>query len=164
MKDMIEKIDISNPSIAEAVRKQMVVVTSKEKGLLSEKSERFIRRNGLNILEKYACIKLYSSEGRSAVSAVVTTGRIEGDVCASFILSYTIAIGGTTHYIVVKRLTDGMFARFYYVKNGDSMSIYLVTSLDYSITNAVPLIETGFFTYHLTKDTLPEGAIEIPIS
>lgn len=32
---MIEKIDISNPSIAEVVRKQMVEATVEEKGLLS---------------------------------------------------------------------------------------------------------------------------------
>lgn len=160
---MMEKIDISAASVAEAVRKQMALATTKNKGLLDAGSERFVRSNGLYIIDRPACIRLYSAEGRTAVSAIISTGRVEGSVCTSFILSFSLASVSSFFYDV-KRLNDGPSAQFYYVKNGVNVSIYLVPTTDYSITNITPLIETGGFTYHLARETLPEGAIEIAIS
>ena len=157
---MIEKIDVKDASIAEEIRKNMGVATSARNGLMEAGSVRYVKTRGLNINENQACIKLYSSVGRASVSAIVCTGRIEGSTASSFVLSFAAATSGT-FYCNIKRISGNNPAKFYYHKNGGNASIYLVTGVDYSITNVVPLIETGSYSYHLTRDTLPDGAVEI---
>ena len=159
---MIEKIDVKDASIAEEIRKNMGVATSARNGLMEARSVRYVKTTGLSIDENQGCIKLYSSVGRASVSAIVCTGRIEGSIASSFVLSYAAAsLTSSTFYCNIKRISGNNPAKFYYHKNGVNVSIYLVTGVDYSITNVVPLIETGSYSYHLTRDTLPDGAVEI---
>ena len=65
---------------------------------------------------------------------------------------------------IVSKINAATTARFYYENNGNEVSIFVVSNMDYSITNITPLLERGGCSYHLTKETLPEGAIAIPIS
>lgn len=160
---MIEKIDIKDPSIAEEVRKNIAIATVSQKGLLSEKSVRFVNSSGIHIPKRTACIKLYSASGMTSVTAIISTGRVEAGRCGVYILSFTMANAGEFS-CAVNKINTGLSAIFYYVKDGNKASIYLVTTVDYSVTNISPLLEQGVFTYHLTEDTLPEGAVEIPIS
>ena len=64
---MIEKIDIKDASIAEAVRKNMAVATDDAKGLLDANSNRFVKSSGIHITEAGGCIKLYSGHGQTSV-------------------------------------------------------------------------------------------------
>ena len=144
----------------EEIRENIPVATQAQKGLLNTGSDRFVKAKGLAITEKSACIKLYSAVGQTAVVALVTTGRIEGNACGVFILSFSMASMGT-YSCIIKKLNSGLSAKFYYVKDGNRVSIYLVSTVDYSITNISPLLESGNFSYHLMQESLPEGAVQI---
>ena len=95
--------------------------------------------------------------------AFVATGRIEGNICCAFLLSFSMASMGTFDCIV-KRLNSGVSAKFYYVKEGNKVSIYMVSGVDYSITHISPLLESGNFSYHLKQESLPEGAVQIDVT
>lgn len=157
---MIQKIDIKDASIAEEVRKQMNVATPDNKGLMEANSVRYVKSSGIMVEEKNSCIKLYSATRTTAISAIVSHGRVEGVSPGSFILSFSMTAGGNFSK-ALKGLLGSNPAKFYYYQNGSSVSIYIVTGYDHSVTNVVPLIETGGYSYHLTRDTLPDGAVEI---
>lgn len=159
----MEKIIITDSSVIEEIRENIPVATQAQKGLLNTGSDRFVKAKGLAITEKSACIKLYSAVGQTAVVALVTTGRIEGNVCGVFILSFSMASMGT-YSCIIKKLNSGLSAKFYYIKDGNRVSIYLVSTVDYSITNISPLLESGNFSYHLMQESLPEGAVQIEIT
>lgn len=154
---------ISKADLTEIIRDNMLVATQTQKGLLNADSDRFVKAKGLGITEKLACIKLYSAVGQTAVAAFITTGRIEGNVCGVFLLSFSMASMGT-YYCNIKRLNSGVSANFYYVKDGNKVSIYMVPSVDYSITSISPLLESGNFSYHLKQESLPEGAVQIDVT
>lgn len=159
---MIEKVQISDANVIEEIRDNIPVATQAQKGLLNAGSDRFVKANGLYIKETQACIKLYSGVGTTAVVAFVSTGRIEGSSCGVFLLSFSMATIGT-YSCTIKKLNNGVSAKFYYVKDGNRVSIYLVSTVDYSITHVSPLLESGNFSYYLTQESLPEGAIRIDV-
>lgn len=156
----MEKVKLIDSSVIEEIRDNIPVATQTQKGLLNANSDRFVKAKGLGITEKLACIRLYSAVGQTAVVAFVTTGRIEGNICSAFLLSFSMASMGT-YYCDVKRLNSGVSAKFYYVKDGNKVSIYMVSSVDYSITSISPLLESGNYSYHLKQESLPEGAVLI---
>ncbi len=156
----MDKVKVTDSSVIEEIRENIPVATQAQKGLLNTGSDRFVKAKGLAITEKSACIKLYSAVGQTAVVALVTTGRIEGNACGVFILSFSMASMGT-YSCIIKKLNSGLSAKFYYVKDGNRVSIYLVSTVDYSITNISPLLESGNFSYHLKQESLPEGAVQI---
>jgi len=156
----MEKVKLIDSSVIEEIRDNIPVATQTQKGLLAAGSDRFVKAKGLGITEKLACIKLYSAVGQTAVVAFITTGRIEGSSCGVYLLSFSMASMGTYSYILNK-LNSGASAKFYYVKDGNKVSIYLVTTVDYSITHISPLLESGNFSYHLKQESLPEGAVLI---
>lgn len=153
-------LKINKADLAKVIRDNMSVATQTQKGLLNADSDRFVKAKGLGITEKSACIKLYSAVGQTAVVAFVTTGRIEGNICSAFLLSFSMVSMGTFDCIV-KRLNSGASAKFYYVKDGNKVSIYMVATVDYSITHVSPLLESGNYSYHLKQESLPEGAVLI---
>lgn len=159
----MDKVKVTDSSVIEEIRENIPVATQAQKGLLNTGSDRFVKAKGLAITEKSACIKLYSAVGKTAVVALVTTGRIEGNACGVFILSFSMASMGT-YSCIIKKLNSGLSAKFYYVKDGNRVSIYLVSTVDYSITNISPLLESGNFSYHLMQESLPEGAVQIEIT
>ena len=159
----MDKVKVTDSSVIEEIRENIPVATQAQKGLLNAGSDRFVKAKGLAITEKSACIKLYSAVGQTAVVALVTTGRIEGNACGVFILSFSMASMGT-YSCIIKKLNSGLSAKFYYVKDGNRVSIYLVSTVDYSITNISPLLESGNFSYHLKQESLPEGAVLIEIT
>lgn len=159
----MDKVKVTDSSVIEEIRENIPVATQAQKGLLNAGSDRFVKAKGLAITEKSACIKLYSAVGQTAVVALVTTGRIEGNACGVFILSFSMASMGT-YSCIIKKLNSGLSAKFYYVKDGNRVSIYLVSTVDYSITNISPLLESGNFSYHLMQESLPEGAVQIEIT
>lgn len=159
----MDKVKVTDSSVIEEIRENIPVATQVQKGLLNTGSDRFVKAKGLAITEKSACIKLYSAVGQTAVVALVTTGRIEGNACGVFILSFSMASMGT-YSCIIKKLNSGLSAKFYYVKDGNRVSIYLVSTVDYSITNISPLLESGNFSYHLMQESLPEGAVQIEIT
>ncbi|KXT54048.1 MAG: hypothetical protein V8Q76_01295 [Bacteroides intestinalis] len=159
----MDKVKVTDSSVIEEIRENIPVATQAQKGLLNTGSDRFVKAKGLAITEKSACIKLYSAVGQTAVVALVTTGRIEGNACGVFILSFSMASMGT-YSCIIKKLNSGLSAKFYYVKDGNRVSIYLVSTVDYSITNISPLLESGNFSYHLMQESLPEGAVQIEIT
>lgn len=159
----MDKVKVTDSSVIEEIRENIPVATQAQKGLLNTGSDRFVKAKGLAITEKSACIKLYSAVGQTAVVALVTTGRIEGNACGVFILSFSMASMGT-YSCIIKKLNSGLSAKFYYVKDGNRVSIYLVSTVDYSITNISPLLESGSFSYHLMQESLPEGAVQIEIT
>lgn len=159
----MDKVKVTDSSVIEEIRENIPVATQAQKGLLNTGSDRFVKAKGLAITEKLACIKLYSAVGQTAVVALVTTGRIEGNACGVFILSFSMASMGT-YSCIIKKLNSGLSAKFYYVKDGNRVSIYLVSTVDYSITNISPLLESGNFSYHLMQESLPEGAVQIEIT
>ena len=156
----MDKVKVTDSSVIEEIRENIPVATQAQKGLLNTGSDRFVKAKGLAITEKSACIKLYSAVGQTAVVALVTTGRIEGNACGVFILSFSMA-SMCTYSCIIKKLNSGLSAKFYYVKDGNRVSIYLVSTVDYSITNISPLLESGNFSYHLMQESLPEGAVQI---
>lgn len=149
---------INKTDLAEIIRENMPVATQVQKGLLDANSDRFVKGKGLRIIEKSACIKLYSAVSQTAVVAFITTGRIEGSSCGVYLLSFSIASTGSFS-CNLKKVNSGASAKFYYVKDGNQVSIYLVSTVDYSITHISPLLESGGFSYHLIQDSLPEGAV-----
>ena len=151
----INKVDLT-----EIIRENMPVATQFQKGLLNADSDRFVKAKGFSITDKSACIKLYSAVGQTAVVAFITTGRIEGNVCSTYLLSFSMASMGT-YSCTTKKLNDGSSAKFYYAKDGNKVAIYLVSSVDYSVTHISPLLESGNFAHHLIPESLPEGAILI---
>lgn len=153
-------LKINKADLAEVIRGNMSVATQAQKGLLNADSDRFVKAKGLGITEKLACIKLYSAVGQTAVVAFIATGRIEGSSCGVYLLSFSMASMGTFS-CNLKKLNSGASAKFYYVKDGNEVSIYLVTTVDYSITHISPLLESGNFSYHLKQESLPEGAVLI---
>lgn len=159
----MDKVKVTDSSVIEEIRENIPVATQAQKGLLNTGSDRFVKAKGLAITEKSACIKLYSAVGQTAVVALVTTGRIEGNACGVFILSFSMASMGT-YSCIIKKLNSGLSAKFYYVKDGNRVSIYLVSTVDYSITNISPLLESGNSSYHLMQESLPEGAVQIEIT
>lgn len=159
---MIEKVHISDANVIEEIRDNIPVATQEHKGLLNAGSDRFVKANGLTIREKQACIKLYSGVGQTSVVALISTGRVEGSSCGVFLLSFSMASVGV-YVCTIKKLNSGVSARFYYVKDGNRVSIYLVTTVDYSITHVSPLLESGNFSYYLKQEALPEGAIQIDV-
>lgn len=160
---MIEKIKITAASVIEEIRDNIPVATQAKKGLLNAGSDRFVKANGLQIRESQACIKLYSGVGTTAVVALISTGRIEGNSCGVFLLSFSMATIGA-YTCTIKKLNSGVSARFYYVKDGNRVTIYLVSTVDYSITHVSPLLESGNFSYYLKQEALPEGAIQIDVA
>lgn len=160
---MIEKIKITAASVIEEIRDNIPVATQEHKGLLNAGSDRFVKAKGLSVRENQACIKLYSAIGQTAVVALISTGRVEGSSCGVFLLSFSMATIGT-YTCTIKKLNSGVSARFYYVKDGNRVTIYLVTTVDYSITHVTPLLEFGNFSYYLTQEPLPEGAIQIDVA
>lgn len=159
----MEKVKLIDSSVIEEIRDNIPVATQTQKGLLNAGSDRFVKANGLSVSAESACIKLYSAIGRTAVTAIVTTGRIEGKTCGVFLLSFSMAINGYYYGFVNKLNNSGADATFYYVKDGNQVSIYMVSSVDYSITHVSPLLEFGNFTYHLKQEPLPEGAARIDV-
>lgn len=159
----MEKVKLIDSSVIEEIRDNMSVATQTQKGLLNAGSDRFVKANGLSVSAESACIKLYSAIGRTAVTAIVTTGRIEGQTCGVFLLSFSMASNGYYYGFVKKLNNSGADATFYYVKDGNQVSIYMVSSVDYSITHVSPLLEFGNFTYHLKQEPLPEGAVRINV-
>nr|DAR52318.1 MAG TPA: hypothetical protein [Caudoviricetes sp.] len=159
----MDKVKVTDSSVIEEIRENIPVATQAQKGLLNAGSDRFVKAKGLAITEKSACIKLYSAVGQTAVVALVTTGRIEGSTCAVFLLSFSMANGGS-YSCIIKKLNDGLSAKFYYVKDGNKLSIYMLSSVDYSVTHISPLLESGSFSYHLIQESLPEGAVLIEIT
>lgn len=153
-------LKINKADLAKVIRDNMSVATQTQKGLLNADSDRFVKAKGLNITEKSACIKLYSAVGQTAVVAFVTTGRIQGDICSAFLLSFSMA-STDTYTCSLNKLNRGTSAKFYYVKDGNKVSIYMVTTVDYSITHVSPLLESGNYSYHLKQESLPEGAVLI---
>lgn len=158
----MEKVKLIDSSVIEEIRDNMPVSTINQKGLLNAGSDRFVSAKGLGITEKLACIKLYSAVGQTAVAAFITTGRIEGNVCGVFLLSFSMASMGT-YSCIISKLNSGASAKFYYVKDGNKVSIYMVSTVDYSITSISPLLESGNFSYHLKQEPLPEGAVQIDV-
>ena len=159
----MEKVKLIDSSVIEEIRDNIPVATQTQKGLLNAGSDRFVKANGLSVSAESACIKLYSAIGRTAVTAIVTTGRIEGQTCGVFLLSFSMASNGYYYGFVKKLNNSGADATFYYVKDGNQVSIYMVSSVDYSITHISPLLESGNFTYHLKQEPLPEGAVRIDV-
>ena len=153
-------LKINKADLAEVIRGNMSVTTQAQKGLLNADSDRFVKAKGLGITEKLACIKLYSAVGQTAVVAFIATGRIEGSFCGVYLLSFSMA-NMDTFSCNLKKLNSGASAKFYYVKDGNQVSIYLVSTVDYSITHISPLLESGNFSYHLKQESLPEGAVLI---
>lgn len=153
-------LKINKADLAEVIRDNMSVATQTQKGLLNADSDRFVKAKGLNITEKSACIKLYSAVGQTAVVAFVATGRIEGGACGAYLLSFSMANMGA-YSCFLNKLNSGASAKFYYVKDGNKVSIYMVATVDYSITHISPLLESGGFSYHLKQEPLPEGAVLI---
>lgn len=153
-------LKINKADLAEAIRDNIPVATQTQKGLLAANSDRFVKAKGLGITERLACIELYSAVGQTTVVALITTGRIEGSACGVYLLSFSMANMGTFS-CNLKKLNSGASAKFYYVKDGNEVSIYLVTTVDYSITHISPLLESGNFSYHLKQESLPEGAVLI---
>lgn len=149
---------INKADLTEIIRENMSVATQAQKGLLNADSDRFVKAKGLSIIEKSACIKLYSAVGQTSVVAFITTGRIEGNSCGVYLLSFSMASAGT-YTGLIKKLNAGLSAKFYYIKDGNKVSIYMVSNVDYSITHVSPLLECGNFAYHLIKESLPEGAV-----
>lgn len=156
----MEKVKLIDSNVIEEIRDNIPVATQAQKGLLNADSDRFVKAKGLGITEKLACIKLYSAVGQTAVVALITTGRIEGSSCGVYLLSFSMASMGT-YSCILNKLNSGASAKFYYVKDGNKVSIYLVTTVDYSITHISPLLESGNFSYHLKQESLPEGAVQI---
>lgn len=159
----MDKVKVTDSSVIEEIRENIPVATQAQKGLLNTGSDRFVKAKGLAITEKSACIKLYSAVGQTAVVANVTTGRIEGSSCGVYLLSFSMASMGTFS-CNLKKLNSGASAKFYYVKDGVEISIYLVTTVDYSITHISPLLESGNFSYHLKQEALPEEAVQIDVT
>lgn len=159
----MEKVKLIDSSVIEEIRDNIPVATQTQKGLLNAASDRFVKAKGLGITEKLACIKLYSAVGQTAVIAFITTGRIEGSFCGVYLLSFSMASMGT-YSCNLKKLNSGVSAKFYYVKDGNKVSIYLVSTVDYSITRISPLLESGGFSYHLKQESLPEGAVQIDVT
>lgn len=159
----MEKVKLIDSSVIEEIRDNIPVATQTQKGLLNVDSDRFVKAKGLGITEKLACIKLYSAVGQTAVVAFITTGRIEGSFCGVYLLSFSMASMGT-YSCNLKKLNSGVSAKFYYVKDGNKFSIYLVSTVDYSITHISPLLESGGFSYHLKQESLPEGAVQIDVT
>ena len=159
----MEKVKLIDSSVIEEIRDNIPVATQTQKGLLNVDSDRFVKAKGLGITEKLACIKLYSAVGQTAVVANVTTGRIEGSSCGVYLLSFSMASMGTFS-CNLKKLNSGASAKFYYVKDGNEVSIYLVTTVDYSITHISPLLESGNFSYHLKQEALPKEAVQIDVT
>lgn len=159
----METVKLIESSVIEEIRGNMPVATQAQKGLLDANSDRFVKGKGLSITAKSACIKLYSAVGQTSVVAFITTGRIEGSSCGVFLLSFSMASAGA-YTCNIKKLNSGVSANFYQVKDGNSVSIYLVSSVDYSITHASPLLESGNFSYHLIRESLPEGAVQIDVT
>lgn len=154
---------ISKADLTEIIRDNMPVATQAQKGLLDAGSDRFVKAKGLSISAESACIKLYSAIGRTAVTAIVTTGRIEGKTCGVFLLSFSMASNGYYYGFVKKLNNSGADATFYYVKDGNQVSIYMVSSVDYSLTHVSPLMEFGNYSYHLKQEPLSEGAVRIDV-
>ena len=159
----MEKVKLIDSSVIEEIRDNIPVATQTQKGLLTVDSDRFVKAKGLGITEKLACIKLYSAVGQTAVVAFITTGRIEGSSCGVYLLSFSLASIGT-YSCILNKLNSGASAKFYYVKDGNKVSIYLVSTVDYSITHISPLLESGNFSYHLKQESLPEGAVQIDVT
>ena len=159
----MEKVKLIDSSVIKEIRDNIPVATQAQKGLLNAGSDRFVSAKGLKITEKSACIKLYSAVGTTAVVAFITTGRIEGHVCSTYLLSFSMA-SVSTYNCAIKKLDSSVSAKFYYVKDGNKVSIYMVSSVDYSITNISPLLESGNFSYHLIQESLPEGAVQIDVA
>ncbi len=141
----------------------MPVATQAQKGLLDAGSDRFVKANGLSVSAESACVKLYSAIGRTAVTAIVTTGRIEEKPAAYFCCHFQWPAMVTIMASSKKLNNSGVDATFYYVKDGNQVSIYMVSSVDYSITHVSPLLEFGNFTYHLKQEPLPEEAVRIDV-
>ena len=160
---VMDKVKVTDSNVIEEIRENMPVATQAQKGLLNTDSDRFVKAKGLAITEKSACIKLYSAVGQTAVSAFVVTGRIEGSSCGVFLLSFAMASMGT-YSCMIKKLNSGLSAKFYYVKDGNRVSIFLVSTVDYSITSISPLLESGNYSYHLKQEALPEGAVQIDVT
>lgn len=158
----MEKVKLIDSSVIEEIRDNIPVATQTQKGLLNVDSDRFVKAKGLGITEKLACIKLYSAVGQTAVVAFITTGRIEGSSCGVYLLSFSMANIGT-YSCILNKLNSGASAKFYYAKDGNKVSIYLVSTVDYSITHISPLLESGNFSYHLKQESLPEGAVQINV-
>lgn len=131
--------------------------------MLNADSDRFVKAKGLGVTEKSACIKLYSAVGKTAAVAFITTGRIEGSLCGVYLLSFSMTTTGTFS-CNLKKLDSGASAEFYYVKDGNKVSIYTVATVDYSITHVSPLLESGNYSYHLKQEVLPEGAVQIDVT
>ena len=159
----MEKVKLIDSSVIEEIRDNIPVATQTKKGLLNVNSDRFVKAKGLGITEKLACIKLYSAVGQTAVVAFITTGRIEGSSCGVYLLSFSMASIGT-YSCILNKLNSGASAKFYYAKDGNKVSIYLVSTVDYSITHISPLLESGNFSYHLKQESLPEGAVQIDVT
>lgn len=159
----MEKVKLIDSSVIEEIRDNIPVATQTKKGLLNVDSDRFVKAKGLGITEKLACIKLYSAVGQTAVVAFITTGRIEGSSCGVYLLSFSMASIGT-YSCILNKLNSGASAKFYYAKDGNKVSIYLVSTVDYSITHISPLLESGKFSYHLKQESLPEGAVQIDVT
>lgn len=159
----MEKVKLIDSSVIEEIRDNIPVATQTQKGLLNVDSDRFVKAKGLGITEKLACIKLYSAVGQTAVVAFITTGRIEGSSCGVYLLSFSMASIGT-YSCILNKLNSDASAKFYYVKDGNKVSIYLVSTVDYSITHISPLLESGNFSYHLKQESLPEGAVQIDVT
>lgn len=159
----MEKVKLIDSSVIEEIRDNIPVATQAQKGLLNAGSDRFVSAKGLKIIEKSACIKLYSAVGTTAVVAFITTGRIEASFCGVFLLSFSMASRGS-YTCNIKKLNNSVSANFYYVKDGSLVSIYMVSTVDYSITNISPLLESGAFSCHLKQESLPEGAVQIDVT
>lgn len=158
----MEKVKLIDSSVIEEIRDNIPVATQSQKGLLNADSDRFVKAKVLGITEKLACIKLYSAVGQTAVVAFITTGRVEGSSCGVYLLSFSMANIGT-YSCILNKLNSGASAKFYYAKDGNKVSIYLVSIVDYSITHISPLLESGNFSYHLKQESLPEGAVQINV-
>ena len=128
----MEKVKLIDSSVIEEIRDNIPVATQTQKGLLNVDSDRFVKAKGLGITEKLACIKLYSAVGQTAVVAFITTGRIEGSSCGVYLLSFSMASIGT-YSCILNKLNSGASAKFYYAKDGNKVSIYLVSTVDLSL-------------------------------
>ena len=94
---MIEKIQVTDTNVIELIRNQMPLSTKEQKGLLDANSNRYVKSVGLSISKNNACIKLYSTVGRTTVTVLVTAGRIEGALAGLYLMSFSMATIGTSY-------------------------------------------------------------------
>ena len=163
----ISTIDISNASVIGVVRSIMAEVNASVKGLMPSVKLRYVTKTGLTVVSTGKYIRLYRLSGQSAVSFLLSHGRIEGDMPSTLLISATLTTGKNTRSIKAKLIDQNLTPPqiYQHFVSGEYLDLYIKVSSNYTITTIAPLIERSASTCILEEvNSLPDTATQIPIS